>query len=302
MVTGTVFEIERFAVEDGAGIRTVVFLKGCPLSCLWCCNPESQDPGSEIAYFKNNCIGCGKCVEVCPKKAISPVEGEGLVIDRDKCDKCGLCAEVCVANSKVLIGKPMTVEEVLAEIKKDSLFYHHSGGGVTVSGGEPTFQSEFLIELLKRCRGLGFDTAIETCGYTSWKNLEAIAQYCNTIFYDLKHMDPEVHKKLTGVSNKLILENLEQLSRLGRAIIVRVPLIPGHNDSIDNVKKTMDFIKKLDNIQRLEILPYHRLGQSKYERLDINYELKDLLPLDKKDLAYLVELGEKNGVKVKIGG
>lgn len=302
MLKGTVFEIERFAIEDGVGIRTVVFMKGCPLTCMWCCNPESQHPGPEIAYFKDNCIGCGKCAKVCPTGAISPVPDDGFTIDRSKCDKCGRCADVCVANSKVLIGKQMTVDEVLTEVRKDSVFYHHSGGGVTISGGEPTFQSEFVAELLRRSQEQGWNTAIETCGYTSWKNLEAVARYCDSIFYDLKHMDPVMHQQLTGVTNELILENLEKLAQMGKSITVRVPLIPDHNDSIDNVKATMDFIKKWPNIQRLEILPYHRLGQSKYERLDIKYHLKGLLPLDPRELTHLVELGEQQGIKVKIGG
>jgi pyruvate formate lyase activating enzyme len=302
MLKGIVFEIERFAIEDGPGIRTLVFMKGCPLSCVWCSNPESQDPCPEIGYFKDNCIGCGKCAEICPQKAISYVKDEGLVIDRNKCDRCGLCAEVCVANSKVLIGKSMTADEIIAEVKKDSVFYKHSSGGITVSGGEPAFQGDFLIELLAKCHDQGLNTAIETCGYTSWENLKNIAEHTDLIFYDLKHMNPQVHKKLTGVSNELILKNLENLSKLDKSVIARLPLIPGYNDSLDNVEKTMDFVKNLDNIPKLEILPYHRLGQAKYERLNRQYELKELLPVDRKELVWLVELGNKKGLRVQIGG
>jgi len=302
MSKGIVFEIERFAIEDGPGIRTLVFLKGCPLSCIWCSNPESQDPDPEIGYFKNNCIGCGKCADVCPQKAIACVKDEGLLIDRDKCDRCGLCTEVCVANSKVLIGKPMTAEEIIAEVKKDSIFYQHSSGGITVSGGEPTFQGDFLVELLAKCHDQGLNTAIETCGHTSWENLEKIARHTDLIFYDLKHMDPEAHKRLTGVSNELILKNLENLVQLDNEVIVRLPLIPGYNDSQDNIEKTMDFVKGLGSTPKLEILPYHRLGQSKYERLNKEYELKELLPTDRKELAWLVELGNQKGIQVQIGG
>lgn len=301
MLKGIVSEIERFAIEDGPGIRTLVFMKGCPLSCLWCSNPESQKLEPEVAYFKDKCIGCGKCAEICPQKAISYVKDKGLVIDRNKCDSCGLCAEVCPSGSKVLIGKPMTADEIIAEVKKDSAFYQRSVGGITVSGGEPTLQSDFLIELLAKCRAQGLNTAIETSGYTGWANLENIARHTDLVFYDLKHMDSPVHKKLTGVRNELILANLENLSQLNKPIIVRVPLIPGYNDSLKNIESTIDFVKRLDNIQRLEVLPYHRLGQAKYESLDRKYELKELLPPARKNLDRLTALGVKKGIQLQIG-
>jgi len=301
MSRGVVSEIERFAVEDGPGIRTLVFMKGCPLSCVWCSNPESQKLGPEIAYFKDKCIGCGRCVEICPQKAISYLKDEGLVIDRSKCDNCGLCAEVCVAGSKVLVGKSMTAGEIIAEVKKDSAFYQRSVGGITVSGGEPALQKEFLLELLAKCHAQGLNTAIETCGYTDWMSLKNIARDTDLIFYDLKHMDPLVHKRLTGVTNELILRNLRNLSRLNKPIIARMPLIPGYNDSFNNIESTVDFVKSLDNIQRLEILPYHRLGQAKYKSLGREYELKDLLPHDRKNLTWLVDLGAKKGVQVQLG-
>jgi pyruvate formate lyase activating enzyme len=300
-IKGMVSKIERFAIEDGEGIRTLVFLKGCPLSCIWCANPETKNLSPEIAYFKDTCIGCGKCAEVCPQKAISYVKDEGLMIDRNKCDNCGLCAEVCPTHAKVLIGKSMTSDEIIAEVKKDSVFYQRSAGGITISGGEPTFQEDFLIELLAKCQAQSLNTVIETCGYTTWANLKNIAQYTDLIFYDLKHMNPLIHKKLTGVSNKLILQNLENLSKLNKPIIVRVPLIPSYNDSLDNIENTVDFVKNLDNIQRLEILPYHRLGRAKYESLDREYELKELLPPNSKSLAWIIDLGVKKGVQIQIG-
>jgi pyruvate formate lyase activating enzyme len=301
MLKGIVSEIERFAIEDGPGIRTLVFMKGCPLSCIWCSNPESQKLNPEIAYFKDKCIGCGKCAEVCPQKAISYLKDKGLVIDRKKCDNCGLCAEVCVAGSKVLIGRSMTCDEIIAEVRKDTAFYQLSAGGITISGGEPALQSDFLIELLTKCRGQGLNTAMETSGYAVWTNLKGIARHIDLIFYDLKHMNPLKHKKLTGVGNELILENLEKLSRLNKPMIVRVPLIPGCNDSLNNIESTIKFVKRLDNIHRLEVLPYHRLGKAKYESLDREYQLEELLPPVRKNLDWIVELGVKKGVQIQLG-
>jgi pyruvate formate lyase activating enzyme len=301
MLKGVVSEIERFAIEDGPGIRTLVFMKGCPLSCIWCSNPESQKLNPEIAYFKNKCIGCGKCAEICPQKAISYLKDKGMVIDRNRCDNCGLCAEFCAAGSKVLIGRSMTSDEIIAEVRKDTAFYQRSVGGITISGGEPALQSDFLIELLAKCRAQGLNTAIETSGYTNWANLKRITRHTDLVFYDLKHMNPLEHKKLTGVGNELIIRNLENLSRLNRLMIVRVPLIPGYNDSLDNIKNTIDFVKRLDNTQRLELLPYHRLGKAKYESLDREYQLKELLPPVRKSLDWIVELGVKKGVQIQLG-
>lgn len=273
--TGIIFNTQKFSIHDGVGIRTLIFMKGCPLKCVWCSNPESQAREVEIMDVKSNCVGCGKCAELCPVKGI---EKESYSINRVACTKCGTCAKYCYANAKKLTGKEMSLVEVMKIIEKDRIFYHNSGGGVTVGGGEPTMQADFVAELLRSCRNSNIHTAIETCGYGKWEKIGKVFEYTDQIFYDLKVMNPEIHKKFTGVDNILILENAKRIAVMGKQIIFRIPLIPGCNDDRENIEATGNFVSGLmagDNDISIEILPYHDFGSDKYKWLDAEYALKN---------------------------
>jgi len=263
---GCVFNIQRYSIHDGPGIRTTVFLKGCPLRCLWCQNPESQRKDPEILLFKDKCTRCGKCVEVCPTGASSLSAGSSL-IDRSKCTGCGKCVDVCPNEARTLVGKSMTVEEVVKEVKKDTSFYNKSGGGVTISGGDALAQPEFSLAILKECKEAGIHTAIETTGYAPWATLEKLLKYTDFVLYDIKQMDSEKHYEGTKTRNPLILENARLVSKM-KPMKVRIPLIPGYNDSVENVRKTACFVRDELGIKDLEVLAYNKLGEAKYDRLD----------------------------------
>lgn len=278
--TGIIFNTQKFSIHDGGGIRTLIFMKGCPLRCIWCSNPESQNMGIEIMDVRTNCISCGKCVQLCDNNGINTLN---YTIDRSLCIGCGKCAKYCYANAKKTVGKKVTIEELIGIIEKDRIFYKNSGGGVTIGGGEPLMQHEFVYTLLQECRSRNIHTAIETCGYGKWDNIKKVFQQCDQIFFDLKHMDDTVHQRLTGVSNKLILENARKVSALGKKTVFRIPLVQGYNDG-ENVLETGKFIKTLentgDNIQ-IELLPYHNFGQDKYTWLARQYELQGMKSMDK---------------------
>ncbi|MCR6544922.1 glycyl-radical enzyme activating protein [Dehalobacterium formicoaceticum] len=283
---GYVFNIQRYSVHDGPGIRTMIFLKGCPLRCSWCSNPESHERHPEIAYNKNKCIGtneCIRCIEICLKGAIKKGPDDKIMIDRELCNNCGACAEVCPAKAITVYGKLMSVEEVLKEAEADSIFFSRSGGGITISGGEPFTQAEFTIELLKEAKKRRHNTAIETTGYTDWENLSEACKYLNSILYDIKSMDSEKHKKFTGVSNELILDNFKKMCTAypSLAVHVRTPVIPGFNDTEGDIRAIIAFIKDFPNV-KYELLPYHRLGQQKYEFIGKDYPCVNLRPDDNK--------------------
>ena len=300
-MTGLVFSIERYALEDGPGVRTLVFLKGCPLRCEWCANPESQLHQPEVLYYPNKCVSCGRCIELCPQQAISLDETFGLVTDREKCVTCGLCAENCYYAAREISGKTMTVAEVMDVVERDKLFYEKSGGGVTLSGGEPLVQASFVAELTHRCQKQGIHTAIESSLCANWETVNKTLEYVNLVFVDIKHIDSSFHKQRTGVGNERILENIKLLDGLGKPFIIRVPFIPGFNDDIETQKKIYAWTLPLKHLLWMEVLPYHRLALGKYRGLGRDYKLKDVKPVKKKELGYLVETGAEIGVDVRIG-
>lgn len=274
---GVIFNIQKFSIHDGVGIRTLVFMKGCPLRCIWCSNPESQNPGVEIMDVKAKCSGCGKCVSKCQNDAIEPNTYD---INRDICIKCGNCTQFCFAECKKIVGQTVTINELMKIIEKDRVFYRNSGGGVTVGGGEPTMQSGFVTEFLKACRKAHIHTAIETCGYGAWERIESVFEYTDQVFFDLKCMDNEAHKNFTGVENTTILCNAANVAEMNKEVVFRVPLVPGINDSDDNIRKTGAFVKDLaeyNNNISIELLPYHNFGKDKYKWLNVEYKLEDTM-------------------------
>ncbi len=299
-VKGYVFNIQRFSVNDGPGVRSIVFLNGCPLRCKWCCNPESQELNTVIMFKAQNCVGCGNCEVVCPTGA-SNLNLPGK-IDHTKCIACGKCAEVCYHRALDISGKPMTVEDLMKELYHDRVVYRRSGGGITVSGGEALVQHEFLLELLKTCKSLGWHTAIETTGYAEQDIIAEVLPYLDLVMMDIKHVDPEVHKEYTGMSNEKILENAMFIAEHAKEMIVRVPVIPGFNADPRVIAGIAKFATYLDGVKELHLLPYHDLGCNKYAMLGRDYEL---FGIDKPDEEFMNELKavvEKEGLICKIGG
>ena len=277
-----IFEIKRFAVHDGDGIRTTVFFKGCPLKCAWCHNPEGISPQAELAYFAHKCIACGECLSVCPTGAHT-LENGVHQFHRDCCIACGRCAEVCVGNALTLYGEGKTVEELLPELLQDQEFYQNSGGGVTLSGGECLLQVDACVALLKALKKNGVHTAVDTCGFVPRKALEKVIPYTDIFLYDIKAFEGKTHKAGTGKSNQKILENLTFLDDMGCKIEIRIPLVPGYNDEeIDAIAK---FVHSLKNITKVEILPYHNLAGSKYQALGLQNKMTARIPTEKEVFA-----------------
>lgn len=297
---GLVFNIQRFSVNDGPGVRTIVFLNGCPLRCKWCCNPESQQLKPVVMFKAQNCVGCGNCEVVCPTGASNlNVPGK---IDHTKCIACGKCVDVCYHRALELSGKEMSVEDLMIELYKDRIVYKRSGGGITVSGGEAFVQHEFLLELLKTCKSLGWHTAIETTGYTTTDILDKVVPYLDLVMMDIKHVDPKVHKAFTGVSNERILENAMYISHLAKEMIVRVPVIPGFNADKNVIAAIAKFTSYLHNVHELHLLPYHDLGSNKYAMMGKDYELSGTKTPEKDYMEELKAVVEQEGLTCKIGG
>ena len=298
VVEGMVFDIQRFSIQDGPGIRTSVFLKGCPLKCLWCCNPESQRLGKELTHFASKCVRCLNCVKVCPKKAIS-LRDNNIEIDRNLCDLCGKCIDICPQEAYCIIGRKLSVDEVMEEVLRDIPFYTSSGGGVTITGGEPSFQPEFSSEILRASKNEQINTAIETCGYANWKNLERVLRYTDLVLFDLKVMSDELSRKLTGVSNQLILENLEKVDELGMEVIIRIPFIPGCSDSKENLEAMVRFLGGLRKVSQIDILPFHQYGRYKYRSLGRGYVLQEAEPLHREDIGCAADFFRSSGFGVR---
>ncbi len=274
-VTGTVARIERFMIHDGPGIRTVVFMKGCPLRCMWCSSPQTWNRSPEVIWKRKKCIGCERCVEACPRDAIRVEKGNRL-IDRGLCDGCGACTDVCPSGALQFDGMELTVEETVKVVMRDEGFYRKSGGGVTVSGGEPLLQHGFVKALLRSCKGKGVHAAMETSGFARWEIFRAVVRELDLLLIDVKHMDPDVHLTLTGRSNEVVLKNIERAAGEDLCrIVLRYPVIPGRNDSPRNVERLIGFMKK-NGLCHIDIFPFHRLGEHEYDELGMEYPARTI--------------------------
>jgi len=300
-VKGYVFDVKKYAIHDGPGIRTTVFFKGCPLQCRWCHNPEGWGKYPEIGFRRTRCLNCGRCVEACKEQAITLTEDEPIT-SADKCKVCGECVSACPSGAREIIGQQMTVDQVMHEIEKDVIFYDESGGGVTFSGGEPLMQPEFLLALLNQCQKQGIHTAVDTSCYAEPQIIDQVADKTDLFLCDLKHMDSDIHKRFTGVGNNLILDNIKRLSQAGKEIIIRIPVIPGFNDDQPNIEATGKFAASLPCLSGIDILPYNRGGMEKSARLSAETKLMQTETPDEDTMNSIAQTLKNYGCEVKIGG
>ena len=301
-VRGLIFEIQKMSTEDGPGIRTTVFLKQCPLKCIWCHNPESIQKKPQLQWLDHKCIGCKICIETCKQGALK-LKKDGMHIDRDKCISCGECVQECPSTALNMYGKWWALEEIFKEIEKDKVYYTKSGGGITVSGGEPTMQPEFVLQFLKMCKENGISTALDTCGYTSKEIYKNLLPQVDMVLLDIKLIDSDQHKKYTGVPNERILENAiwmaNYIKESNKKLWIRTPVIPGYTATDQNIKGIAEFIvNKLNNIpERWDLLAFNNLCTAKYERLDLEWPLKDEPLMRKEEMEHFYELAKESGVK-----
>lgn len=307
VAVGTVINIQRFSIHDGPGIRTTVFFKGCSLHCFWCHNPESIRPRPEIQFYADRCIGCRECLAVCPQGA--HLFNGGHEYARDKCIVCGQCVDICCNAAVELTGQRLTVDEVMAEVLADKTFYATSGGGVTLSGGEPLLQREFAHAILARCREEGIHTAIETAANCPWSFLEELLPVTDLFMMDIKHMDPVLHKDATGVTNERILANARRLAATGKPVLFRIPVVPTVNDTVEAIAAIAAFVCELgelgqaeanaaSGLSQLELLKFHRLAADKYRSLGLDYRASTLETLSKERMAELAEAAAAHEIDV----
>ncbi len=301
MTSGVLTHIQRFSVHDGPGIRTTVFLKGCQMRCAWCHNPETYHEQPELQVFPDRCIGCGACVESCRHDAHQIADGRHL-FHRERCVACGRCAQTCYARSLVLVGQTKTAEEVLQEVLADSEFYQSSGGGATISGGEPLVQPDFTRDILRLCKDEGIHTALDTNLAWPWARVTPILHTVDLFLVDVKIFDDQEHRRWTGVSNEQVLENLRRLDQQGKPVIVRTPLVAGLNDRIDQIAAIADFLSTLANVIEYELLPYHPLGSGKYESLGLKPPPAEFKAPSAEHLQQLACVARNEGLTVRIAG
>ena len=300
-MSGYIFDIKRYAIHDGPGIRTTVFFKGCPLRCRWCHNPESWKARPELGLRRSRCVRCGRCVDICTRHAISQGEG-GPVTDPQKCALCGACVTACSAGAREIIGRKATVADCLAEVRKDVIFYDQSGGGATFSGGEPLMQPEFLLALLEACRAEGIRTAVDTTCHAEPKIMQRVAPAADLFLCDIKHMNRRSHEQYTGVDNRQILDNIATLAKTGREVIIRIPIIPGFNSDESNLRETAQFVQALQTVRRVDILPYNRGGLEKAVRLTGARDLMQAQVPSDDIMNKIAETLRDYGFEVKTGG
>ncbi len=301
MTHGRIFDLKRYSLHDGPGIRTTVFFKGCPLSCWWCHNPESQDRTPVIHYRNELCLGCESCVDICEEHALS-LTTSGIERDETRCRLCGACTEVCPTNAREIVGREVSVEDVLNEVEKDRLYYDESGGGVTFSGGEPLAQSEFLLALLRACGERDLHRTVDTSGLAPIKTVIEVAEHTDLFLFDLKVMSPERHQQVTGVPVQPILDNLRALDQRGQALRVRVPMIPGINDDPDNFAAMNSFLGTLSNVSQVDLLPFHLSARNKHYKFGIPWNLEEAEEIEPERLLELARPLQDHGLTVAIGG
>jgi pyruvate formate lyase activating enzyme len=309
--SGPVFNIQRFSIHDGPGIRTTVFLKGCSLSCFWCHNPEGRRGVPELQYFPEKCIACGACVAACPHSAHEFVAGVH-VFHRDRCETAGACIATCYSQALQLTGETMSVEQVMVEVSRDEAFYRSSGGGVTLSGGEPSLNREFSYEILSQCKSRMYHTAIETCGECPWESLDALLPVTDLVMMDIKQISPERHRAATGKSNERILQNARRLALTEKPLVFRTPVVPTVNDAAEDIKGIAAFLCELNEIRKkhangrgtpnlsYELLPFHKLASDKYHSLGLEYKAASLLPPTKEQMQNLGEVAKGYGIETVV--
>ena len=301
MTTGIIFDIKRYAIHDGPGIRTTVFLKGCPLLCWWCHNPEGLAESAQRFYNADRCIGCEACIDECPSQALTK-DGTGISTDPEVCTACFTCSQVCPSEATQKIGQEISVSDLVMKIEQDRLFYDESGGGVTFSGGEPLEQADFLLELLVECGRLGIHRVVDTSGYADPDQLLAVAEHTDLFLFDLKIIDSDRHRKYTGLPNEAILENLKLLAENGAKLDIRIPVIPGINTDEDNLRQIARFLMSQPGVQKVHLLSYHSTARKKYRQLGMDFIPADICEPTKREINKLAVTLESLGVQVSSGG
>jgi pyruvate formate lyase activating enzyme len=299
---GFISRVQKYSTKDGPGIRNTVFFKGCSLGCLWCSNPELIRAEPDLLYTLSKCVGCGSCIDVCPHGALSFDENDAILIDREKCDACGECVEACPEGALELVGVEISVDELITELMKDQVFYQTSNGGVTFSGGEPLYQAGFVRQVAEGLKNKHIHTALDTAGDLSWCRFEEVLDGTDLFLYDIKALNRDLHQRLTGRDNDLILANAKMLAMKDVPMHIRMVLIPGINDQVDDLSARMAFISELKSVRQIDLLPYHRYGVGKYAQLGLDYPLGDLHEYSEEQIEELRSLVASYGIPVTIGG